>query len=298
MGSTTKMIIYKKGRFTENNEIIITLVFSKLFFSINNKQWPKYLVESLENNVPSKYEIGKRNILYRLFSELIIFKFENESEMLDNKNHIILTVKKAIKIVNAKILADLKTKEKQRSESTTKKENLKKINQYFDNKSTDINQLIKNYKVNKDTIIDVMSEDGKIRFFVSLNQLSVYMIDNPTNKLEKATQNLERKEKIKKELKVKSLDPFWFDEYGKSQLNTDYLENKKQESKVVTNEQTNIGTNELKYIVRFDNSIKKYVIFDPSEEQLAASFIDLKSAEKFAKSLKYENGRTIKRITK
>lgn len=295
---TAKMLKYEKGKFTENNEIITTLTFSKVFFNLYNKQWPLYLGEYMKMNTALKFEIWKGTFFGRLFAEKIIIKFKSDLEMLENKNVVIDVVKKAIEFTNEKLVEDFKVKVKEKNESIVKKENLKKINEHFDNNSTDINQLISNYKVTKDSIIDVMSADGKTRFFVSLNQLKEYMVNNPTCKLEKAYQNLARVEKIKQELKVNSLDPFWYDEFGKLQRNTYYLNNNNERATIDLNLQNNTEINELKYSIQYDSTVNKYIVFDPSGEQLAVSFVTSEIAENFVSSLEYKDGRSIKRNAK
>lgn len=288
------MLYYKKGRFTENYEVIIYIGFSIFLFNYINKSWKIHLNKYLSTNTKFKYKIAIPSILDKILSEKVIFLFDSENEMIQNKNNTIDFMKKAIVYTNEKLLEESLAKKTYQIEAKKRKNNIKKINEHFDDEMVDMNNLITYRNVIGDSIIDVMTADGKTRNLISLVNLKKYMLDNPNYKLEKATQNLARVEQIKQALDVNALDPFWFDQYGKLQLNSDYLKSNNKTSNDILDVEKNKKT-EI-YTVQYDKSTEKYHVFDPIGEQLAVSFTTKQSADEFANLLEYQNSRTIRKV--
>lgn len=273
-------IQYKKGEFTRDHAIKFHVYFTNILYRYFNRRWRQSLEETLKEY---KHRFDINEGLLRTF---ILIKFDSETEMLESKNEVINFIKNAINKVNLLIQEDYSEYLRVRDSKKTKKENLKKINKYFDDESVDLTGVAHNSKITDKRLVSVITDGTNKKIFIKINELKDHFETNPNDKIENTQANLKIQDELCEALNVTDLSVYL---YG----NTYFSSLDRQNSNEEFSDQPQFKSD---FTVKYDEDTGNYLVVDPMGDELAVYFNTKNEALEFMKSLSFKDGKTSKKI--
>jgi len=241
------LLVYSKGILENSNIIVFKIKFSCLCFWKLDHNWKKLLDESLKKSELNNYQISSTWTHAKLR-----ITFPKDRNIIDFKSDLIRLLKESIVEVNLKLRAQAREINDTIVSQKKKTRNLKLLNKQFENKYLNTEDLFDGSGITDKDLIIVISANSKDKNLIPLNDIKVFLMDNPKYKILLSFHNIMMYKKLKKIIGTKSIKPLF--NFSKSKLvnNNQILDPKIVLEKRLLQEQKKVEKNKKiqKYIKR------------------------------------------------